>query len=356
MREIRFGLIGSGAAARQHAIAYRNVPMTYGPSPAVPSLAVTVSETRPDPSVFESPWAKDWKSVVADGTIDVVAIASAPDERATIALAAIGAGKHVYCDQPIALSAAEVRRIRNAAEDAGVVAVVSIPYLQNPAQTLARRLIDDGKIGVVTKVRCVFDTDGAVESELIGDLQPGALHALGAEAIAFALSLIGEIEAVCGADKRIAKPAGAADDVSQFLVRFANGALGVIGCNRLCAGKKTGLFYEIQGTKGALRFSQERMNEIDFYDFSDPAWQRGYQTLYSGPIDKFYAGFHPIPGLALSDVDQKTIEVRGLIDAIAGGTAPLADMQFATAVASVVDAAQESCRNGEWVTVAGRLR
>src|SRR6185295_15903090 len=125
----------------------RNVPMTFGPNPAVPVLAMVASDAEPDPSVFQSPWVRDWKSIVADKAIDLVAIASAAAGRAPIAVAAIAAGKHVYCDQPVATSAADTEKVLKAAETGGVVPAVSFPYLSNPAQTLARRLIADGKTG-----------------------------------------------------------------------------------------------------------------------------------------------------------------------------------------------------------------
>lgn len=352
MKSVNIALIGAGPAGRLHAIAYRNVPMTFGPDPAVPRLTLIVSEAKPRESEFECAWQSDWRAAISDKNIEVVAIAAPVKDRAKIALAAVTAGKHLYCDQPIAASAIDTEKISGAATKAGVIAAASFPYLANPAQTLARRLIADGKIGTVTKVRIVSDTDGSNESDLIGDVEAGALQTLGGEAIAFAHSLIGNITAVCGSQKRLANGAGT-EDACQFLARFDNGALGVIGCNRRCAGKKTGLFYEIQGTKGALRFSQERMNEIDFYDFGDESWQRGYQTLYSGPIDTFYAGFHPIPGLALGHVDQKTIEVRKLIEAIVKGTPPPTDMYFAVQTARTIDAVRESDRSSQWVVVRG---
>ncbi len=128
------------------------------------------------------------------------------------------------------------------------------------------------------------------------------------------------------------------DDVVQFLMRFANGAIGTIGSSRIGTGRKMGLGYEIQGTKGALLFTQERMNELKLYRHTDPPAERGYKTVYLAPEHPGYGAFHPIPGNSLGYNDQKIIEARELIVAVAEGRPAEPDFAFGHKITCVIDA------------------
>ena len=153
---------------------------------------------------------------------------------------------------------------------------------------------------------------------------------------------------------RVPAPRGAPvenDDVTQYLLRFANGAIGTIGSSRIGTGRKLGLDYEIQGTRGALRFTQERMNELKLYRNTDPPAERGYKTVYIGPDHPGYAAFHPIPGIGLGYNDQKILEARELICAIAEGRPAEPDFAFGDAVTRVIDAVQKSADERRWVRI-----
>jgi predicted dehydrogenase len=121
----------------------------------------------------------------------------------------------------------------------------------------------------------------------------------------------------------------AKEDVTQYLIRFVNGAVGTIGSSRVGTGRKLGLDYEIQGAKGALGFTQERMNELQLYRHTDPSAERGCKTVYIGPDHPGYdAAFHPIPGIGLGYNDQKIIEARELICAVPEGRPAEPDFAF----------------------------
>ena len=141
------------------------------------------------------------------------------------------------------------------------------------------------------------------------------------------------------------------DDISQFVFRYENGAIGYISSSRVGTGRKLGLDYEIQGTKGALAFTQERMNELRLYRHTEPRAERGYKTIYIGPDHPGYAGFHPIPGIGLGYNDQKIIEARDLVVAIARGEAAEPDFAFGHRVALVQDAVLRSIEERRWVQV-----
>ncbi|MGH6899788.1 MAG: Gfo/Idh/MocA family oxidoreductase, partial [Geminicoccaceae bacterium] len=141
------------------------------------------------------------------------------------------------------------------------------------------------------------------------------------------------------------------DDVAQFLMRFANGAIGTIGTSRIGTGRKMGLTYEIQGLEGALFFTQERMNELKLYRHTDRPGDRGYKTLFLAPEYPGYAAFHPIPGNALGYNDQKIIEARELICAIAQRRPAEPDFAFGHKITQAIDAVLKSIAERRWVTV-----
>jgi predicted dehydrogenase len=190
--------------------------------------------------------------------------------------------------------------------------------------------------------------------------------------LAFARYLLGDVVEVCGmcetfirerpvatsgtgqssrADAGAPTRAVENDDVTQFLMRFANGAVGTIGSSRIGTGRKMGLGYEIQGTQGALFFTQERMNELNLYRHTDPAGERGYKTLYLAPEFPGYAAFYPIPGNALGYNDQKIIEARELICAIAEGRPAEPDFRFGHEITRVIDAVLKSTEERRWVRI-----
>ena len=384
MREVRIGLIGAGWMGNAHTVAYRNVPMVFGPEPAIPTLEV-IADVNPDwaragaEKLGFARWTSDWRTVVEDARVDVVDITTPNDVHAEIALAALAAGKPVYCEKPLANTAAETRAMAEAAEAAGVTTLVGFNYLKNPAHPFARQLIRDSALGEITLFRGTFDQDVMSDPDfpftwrhdrrLAGS---GALGDMASHTLAFARYLLGDVVEVCGMcetfiHERPVATSGSGqtsraaagsprrtvenDDVTQFLMRFANGAIGTIGSSRIGTGRKMGLTYEIQGTRGALFFTQERMNELQLYRHGDPAAERGYKTIYLAPEHPGYGAFHPIPGNSLGYNDQKILEARELISAIAEGRPAEPDFAFGHRITRTIDAVLRSIDQRRWVHV-----
>ncbi len=384
MREIRIGVVGAGWMAKAHSTAFRNVAMLFGTEPAVPVLE-TIADIDPDrardaaATLGFARWTEDWRDLIADPAVDVVDITTPNNAHGEIAIAAARAGKHIYCEKPLALTAAEALEMTEAAEAAGVITLVGFNYLKNPAQALARDLIDAGEIGEVTQFRGTFDQDFMADPQVPFSWRQdrkvagtGALGDLASHTISLALSLVGDIREVCGMLGTFiperAVPSGGSghtsratadaemrivenDDVAQFLCRFESGALGTIASSRIATGRKLWIGYEIQGTKGALYFTQERMNELQFYRAGEPSAERGYKTIFTGPEHKWYGGFHPIAGISLGYNDQKIIEARDLLVAVATGEKAAPDFRFGYTVDRVVDAVERSATERRWVTV-----
>jgi predicted dehydrogenase len=234
-------------------------------------------------------------------------------------------------------------------------------------------------LGEITLFRGTFDQDFLANPDVPFSWRldrtsagTGALGDLGSHTIAFAHFLVGDIVEVCGLSatkiKERAVPASGSgyaaaaqsggekravenEDIMEFLIRFDNGAIGTIGTSRIGMGRKLGLSYEIQGTKGSLFYTQERMNEIKLYRHTDPDREKGYKTIYIGPEHPGYQAFFGLAGIGLGYNDQKIIEAHDLITAIALDQPVQPDVRFAYSVNKVIDAVDVSCQERRWVQV-----
>lgn len=384
MKDIHIGLIGTGGMGKAHATAFKNIPLVFGNEPGRPVLEIVADV---DAKALEKwagdfgfdRWTTDWHEIIEDPRVDVVDITTPNHLHAEMAIAAAQAGKHLYCEKPLATTSADAARIVNAVEKSGVISIVGFNYLKNPAQAFAKQLIESGELGEITLFRGTFDQDflanpnvpfsWRLDRALAGT---GALGDLGSHTIAFAHFLVGDIVEVCGAEvtkikdrvvptggsgyaataqSGAAKRAVENEDIMEFLIRFDNGAIGTIGTSRIGMGRKLGLGYEIQGTKGSLFYTQERMNEIKLYRDTDPDSEKGFKTVYIGPEHPGYKAFFGLAGIGLGYNDQKIIEAHDLITAVALNQPVQPDVRFAYRVNKVIDAAELSCKEHRWVQV-----
>jgi predicted dehydrogenase len=369
---------------RAHATAFRNVPLVFGSEPGRPVLEIVADVEAQAVQKWAGEfgfarWTADWREIVADPRVDVVDITTPNHLHAEMAIAAAQAGKHVYCEKPLALTSAEAARIVAAVEQSGVISLVGFNYLKNPAQAFAQQLIASGELGEITLFRGVFDQDFLANPDVPfswrlerASAGTGALGDLGSHTIAFAQFLVGGIAEVCGLNaitiKERAVPAGGSgyaataqrdaakravenEDIAECLVRFENGAIGTIGTSRVGMGRKLGLDYEIQGTRGSLHYTQERLNEIQLYRHTDPDREKGYKTIYIGPEHPGYQAFFGLAGIGLGYNDQKTIEAHDLVTAVALAQPAQPDVRFAFQVNKVIDAVEASWRERRWVAV-----
>lgn len=384
MKDIRIGLIGTGGMGKAHATAFKNVPLVFGNEPARPILEIVadIDAQAVEKWVGEFGFARgttNWQEVVEDPGVDVVDITTPNHLHAEMAIAAAHASKHIYCEKPLATTSADAARIVAAVEKSGVISIVGFNYLKNPAQAFAKQLIESGELGEITLFRGTFDQDflanpdvpfsWRLDRSLAGT---GALGDLGSHTIAFAHFLVGDIVEVSGLNmtrinERVVPAAGSGyaataqsggekravenEDIMEFLIRFDNGAIGTIGTSRIGMGRKLGLMYEIQGTKGSLFYTQERMNEMKLYRHTDPDREKGYKTVYIGPEHPGYKAFFGLAGIGLGYNDQKIIEAHDLITAIALDQPVQPDVRFAYKVNKVIDAVDLSCQEHRWVQV-----
>jgi predicted dehydrogenase len=374
MVQITIGLIGTGFMGKCHAMAFRAVPAVFpdAPRPVLELLA----DLRPEPARAAAEafgfarWTADWRALVEDPAVDMVAITTPNFLHEEMALAAIRAGKHVYCEKPLAGDAARALAMTEAAEAAGVRTLVGYNYVHNPAAAVAREIVAGGEIGEVVHVRGAHNEDFLADPDVPmswrcrrAEAGAGAMADLGSHIISLARYLVGDIVEVCGSVQTVVRrrplpdrPGAFAevdnDDQGQFLARFASGATGAFEASRVARGRKMFLAYEITGTKGSLHFDQERMNELHLFTADGPRGRQGFRTLLMGPEHGVYGAFCPAPGHQLGFNEQKVIEAYRLLRGIATGGPLDPDFRGAYEIARVVDAVLLSSERGRWVKVA----
>jgi predicted dehydrogenase len=366
---LKVGLIGTGFMGKAHVFGFTTAAKVFD----LPfdldlhSVAdVTETEARAAARAFGFAQATaDWRALVADPEVDLVSITAPNALHKDMALAAIAAGKHVYCEKPLAPLAAEARAMAQAAEARGVKTQVGFNYLCNPMLTLAREMIDAGDLGEIRGYRGLHAEDYMADATGPFTFRHdpaggGALADLGSHALATAEHLCGPITRVMGDCVTMIgqRPDGqgrsrpvTVDDIGRAFLRFASGATGSIEGNWIATGRKMQHDVEVYGTKGALAFSQERFNELHFYATTDAKGRQGFRRIEAGPDHPPYGRFCVAPGHQLGFNDLKAIEVAGLLAAIAG-TAP-EPFGFARGlrIQTLVETIQRSSREGRWLDV-----
>ncbi len=371
MREIGVGLIGTGFMGKAHALAWRMVGPVMGD---VPPVRLELLGERPAEKARQmadqfgfARATENWQEVVGDPRVDVVSIATPNHLHKEMALAAIAAGKHVWCEKPMALTLDDAREMAQAARRAGVVTMVGYNYLRNPAFAHARALMQAGEIGDVVHFRGWVDEDYQADPDLPWtwrarrkDAGLGALGDLGCHLISMTLDLCGPVESLIADSQIIHKtrplPDGSGrapvenEDTASALLRFASGAQGSISTSRSAWGRKNRLAWELHGTRGMITFDQERMNELRLFRQGREA---GFQTILTGPEHPPYDRFCPAAGHQIGFGDLKVIEAAELARAIAGGPPCQPDFDRALEYENIIHAIDRAARTGGRISLEG---
>ena len=371
--KLRVGLIGSGFMGKAHAFGYSTAARVFDLpyEVEVHTLAdiTDAAAAKAAPALGFARATSDWRAMVADPVIDVVNITSPNALHKQMALAAIAAGKHVYCEKPLAPLAADAREMSEAAENAGVKTQVGFNYLCNPMLGLAREMIAAGELGEIRAYRGVHAEDYMADSAGPFTFRHdpaggGALADIGSHALATAEFLMGPvagpINSVMGdcvtviaerPDGKGGKRRVEVDDVGRAFLRFDSGATGSIEGNWIATGRKMQHDFEVCGTKGALAFSQERFNELHFFSTEDRRGRRGFRRIEASPDHPPYGLFCVAPGHQLGFNDLKAIEVAGFLDAVAGRRPEPFNFRAGLRIQTLVETIHASSRAGAWQEV-----
>jgi len=372
MKTIGIGLVGSGFMGRSHAHAFRAAPGVFElPLTPVFEMLADVNADAAAKAAAALGFARstgDWQALVADPAVDLVDITTPNNLHMPIALAAIEAGKPVYCEKPLAPNAADAKRMVDAAERKGVKTAVGFNYLKNPMVALAREIVASGEIGEVVSFRGIHAEDYMTDPQAPWTWRldkaggHGVVADLGSHIISIARFIVGPIESLVGQIKTVtgSRPmagtgemrAVEVDDEARALVRFASGATGSLEASWVKAGRKMTLAFEITGSKGTVEVDHERFNELKLYTVGNARGRDGFRTILAGPDHAFYKEFCPAPGHQLGFNDIKTIEVMALIKSLAGGPKFMPDFREAWEIQRVVDAIVISANARRWIDIA----
>jgi predicted dehydrogenase len=319
----------------------------------------------------------DWRHMVKRHDIDLVDINAPTHLHYDICMAAIGEGKHVFCEKPMAMNLEQSRRMLQAASTAGIVHMIGFNYRFVPAVMLAKALIDEGRLGTIYHFRASFLQDWILRPEfpLTWKLQKavagsGSLGDLGTHLIDLAHYLIGGIEEVTGTAETFIKErpltAGVdgaglheaekgiveVDDATLFLARFQNGALGSFETSRMASGHRSSNVFEVNGSKGSVRFDFERMNELEVYFVDDPADVQGFRRVLATDPAHAYADTWWPPGHTIGYEHTLVHEMAALLTAIQNGRMAAPNFLDGVKCQAVLEAVEQSLQSRSWTTVA----
>jgi predicted dehydrogenase len=386
-RRLRVAMIGYAFMGAAHSQGWRNAHRFYD-LPAVPDMAVLCGrqESAAQAAAHKLGWAEavtDWRDVVERDDIDVVDVCTPGDSHAEIALAVLAAAKHVLCEKPLANSVAEAAQMATAAaeaESAGVFSMVGFNYRRTPALALARRMVEDGRIGTLRHIRAVYAQDWIIDPEfpLVWRLQrdlagSGALGDIGAHIVDLAYFLSGErLTGVSGTlDTFIRqrplptastglRATGSAetgevtvDDAAAFFGRTESGAMATFEATRFATGRKNGMRIELNGSAGSLAFDFERMNELQAYDGTVPASDAGFRRILATEPEHPYVSAWWPPGHGLGYEHTFVNEIADFVRDVATGRPPSPSFADGLYVQRVLDAVERSsAHESRWTAVA----
>ncbi|WP_442482663.1 Gfo/Idh/MocA family protein [Aeoliella sp. SH292] len=379
--EINVGLVGYKFMGKAHSNAYMTVDKFFDCT-ARPVMKAVCGRDQSAVSEFAERWGwqgyeTSWEKLVARDDIDLVDIGTPGSTHAEIAIAAAKAGKHVFCEKPLAMNMAECRAMIDAVRSAGVKNMVNFNYRRVPAVALAKQMIDNDAIGEIRHARFTYLQDWLVDpmfpmnwrmrKESAGS---GAHGDLGAHAIDLAHYLVGDLASVVGQKKTFIteRPAEGTssgltatagegteevtvDDSSMWLAKFESGAFGSFEATRLAPGRKNFNRFEINGSKGTLVWCFEDMNWLEFYTTEDTESARGFRRILATESSHPYVGNWWPPGHILGYEHGFVHAVYDLLEDIAHDRPCVPDFRDGAKCVAVLEAVDKSIETNAWANV-----
>ncbi len=383
-KPVNVAIIGTKFMGKAHSNAWLNAPHFFEMG-LKPVLKVACGRDPAATQAFADNWGweyaeTDWEKVIARDDVDVVDIALPQNLHRDVAVAAAKAGKHIFCEKPMALNLAQAQEMLAAADAAGVVHYLNHNYRRTPAVMLARQLIDEGKIGRIYHWRGAYLQDWIADpnfpltwhlrKETAGSGPQGDLNS---HSIDLARFLVGDITSVTAMTtnfitERPLPGAGAAtfsagsnassetgkvtvEDAAFMLVTFANGALGSFEASRFATGRRNHNTFEIYGEKGSLLFDLERMNELQYYSVDDPPYAQGFRTILATEASHAYVSHWWPPGHIIGYEHEFTHAVVDFLHAIETGGVIHPNFADGVAESKVIDAGLQSAASGQRITI-----
>jgi len=375
-KPLRIGLVGYGFMGRTHSNAFAKVNQFFD-LPYRPVLEAVCARDAGKVAAFAGQWGyasteTDWRRLVERADIDLIDIASPNDTHAEIAIAAANAGKMVMCEKPLGRSAAESTRMVAAVEKAGVPNMVWYNYRRVPAVTLAKQLIDEGRLGRIYHYRAKFLQDWTIAADLpqggaglwrldVNVAGSGVTGDLLAHCIDTALWLNGAIDRVTAMTETFVKERPhvltgrvekvGIDDASAFLARFRNGSLATFEATRYARGHKALYTLEINGEHASIFWDLHDLHRLEYFDHRDEGRLRGWRSIHITDGDHPYMKHWWVPGLQIGYEHTFVHQAADFLEGLGSGQIPGPDFRDALATDRVTDAVLRSASAGSWEKV-----
>ena len=373
MKTIGVGVIGWGFMGRTHTQALRNIALFYPGIDFQVALRCICSRRLEKASEaaalmgFER-YTDDYRELLASPDIQVVSICTPNDQHEEMAIAALRAGKHVYIDKPLSVTAESANRIASAANECGVFTQMVFNNRFTPSILRAKQLVEEGRIGEVLTFNARYLHSGSIDpNRPIGwkqQMQGGVLLDLGSHALDLLTWMIGYPQKVFCKTRTLyaQRPTRAggvesalSEDHACMMLEMPNGAVGSVEASKIATGANDELTLEIRGDRGALRWNSMDLNYVYFFDQTLPeapyGGMRGFTQIES-------VARYPAPGGTFLPPKNSVGWDRGhlhcyytFLNCVAHGVRPENGVEEGARLQRLMEQIRISAESGAWVNV-----
>jgi predicted dehydrogenase len=376
-KKLRIGLIGCGFMGRTHSNGYNRVANFFPDLEYLPVLKAVCSRTESKVKSFATQWGyesweTDWKTLIARDDIDAVDICTPNDMHAEIAIAAANAGKMILCEKPLSRTLEEGEKMVEAIAKAGVKNTVWYNYRRIPAVTLAKQIIESGKLGKIFHYRANFLQDWTISPELPQGGEglwrldaeaagSGVTGDLLAHCIDTAIWLNGGIKDVSALTEtfikeRVHQASGevkkvSIDDACIFHCHFNNGSLGLFESTRYARGHKALYTFEINGEHASIKWDLHDLNRLEYFDHRDESIVRGWRSIHVTDGDQPYMDKWWVPGLSIGYEHSFVHQVADFLKSLESGKPCSPTFADALETQKVCEAVIDSANSKSWKSI-----
>jgi predicted dehydrogenase len=376
-KELRIGLIGCGFMGRTHSNGYKRVGDFFPELDYRPVLKAVCSRSKDKVQSFAEQWGyesfeTDWKVLIARNDIDAVDICAPNNMHAEIAIAAAAAGKMILCEKPLSRTLAEGVAMVDAIEKAGVANTVWYNYRRIPAVTLAKQIVDSGKLGKIFHYRANFLQDWTINADLpqggeglwrldVDAAGSGVTGDLLAHCIDTAIWLNGGIKDVSALTETFVKERMhqltgkkekvGIDDACIFHCHFNNGSLGLFESTRYARGHKALYTFEINGEHASIRWDLHDLNRLEYFDHADDSIVRGWRSIHVTDGDQPYMDKWWVPGLSIGYEHSFVHQVADFLKSLETGETCSPTFKEALETQKVCEAVIDSANSRSWKNI-----
>lgn len=375
-QKLNIGMVGYGFMGRAHSNAFRKAG-NFFPLEHEIVLKAACARSADKAQAFADNWGyesieTDWRRLIERKDIDVIDIASPNDTHKEIAIAAAQAGKKILCEKPLGRNASESEAMVAAVEEAKVSNMVWYNYRRVPAVTMAKQLVDEGRLGRVFHYRAKFLQDWTINADLpqggtalwrldVDVAGSGVTGDLLAHCIDTAMWLNGPITEVTATTETFVKERMhnltgkvekvGIDDASLFIARFANGSLATFEATRYARGHKALYTLEMNGEKASLFWDLHDLHRLQYFDHADEGKMRGWKSIHVSDGDQPYMKNWWVPGLQIGYEHSFVHQVADFVMGLESGNPAAPTFRDALQTDYVTDAVLKSARERNWQAV-----